>query len=98
MAGARRDGSGVPAPHGANDRGLTATESSMSRMLVRRGVMNGNVLAIAGVVTVLAGMAMTPVRAGIGGRYIDPAQVVPLEQIGPEHRDIVAEVIRDHTF
>jgi hypothetical protein len=70
----------------------------MSRMLVRRGVMNGNILAIVGVVTVLAGMAMTPVRAGIGGRYIDPAQVVPLQQIGPEHRDIVAEVIRDHTF
>jgi hypothetical protein len=41
---------------------------------------------------------MAPARAGIGGRSIDPAQIVPLHQLAPEHRDIVAEVIRDHTF
>jgi hypothetical protein len=35
--------------------------------------------------------------AGLG-RRIDPAQVVPLDQIGAEHREVVAEVIRDHTF
>ncbi len=29
---------------------------------------------------------------------MDPAQVVPLEQLAPEHRDAVAEVIREHTF
>ncbi|HKI17355.1 MAG TPA: hypothetical protein VKA15_05725, partial [Isosphaeraceae bacterium] len=29
---------------------------------------------------------------------MDPAQVVPLEQLAPEHRDVVAEVIREHTF
>ncbi len=29
---------------------------------------------------------------------LDPAQVVPLDQIAPEHRETVSEVIRDHTF
>lgn len=32
------------------------------------------------------------------GRQVDPAQVVPLDKIAPEHRESVAEVIRDHTF
>ena len=36
--------------------------------------------------------------AGLGPRHLDPAQVVPLEQLVPESRDAVAEVIRDHTF
>jgi hypothetical protein len=36
--------------------------------------------------------------AGLGLRRIDPAQVVPLDQIAPESRESVAEVIRDHTF
>jgi hypothetical protein len=67
-------------------------------MLVRRRVMIGNVVSIVTAVTVLAGLARTPVQAGIGGRSIDPAQVVPLHQIAPEQRDSVAEVIRDHTF
>jgi hypothetical protein len=38
------------------------------------------------------------VAAGLGSRRADPAQVVPLDQLAPEHREIVAEVIRDHTF
>jgi hypothetical protein len=33
-----------------------------------------------------------------GTRHPDPAQVVPLDQIAPPHRDSVAEVIRDHSF
>jgi hypothetical protein len=37
-------------------------------------------------------------RAGLGLRRIDPAQVVPLDQIAPESRETGAEVIRDHTF
>jgi hypothetical protein len=37
------------------------------------------------------------VQAGLGWRT-DPAQVVPLDQIPPEYREHVAEVIRDHTF
>jgi hypothetical protein len=34
----------------------------------------------------------------LGSRHVDPAQIVPLERIAPEHRESVAEVIRDHTF
>ena len=36
--------------------------------------------------------------AGLGARHADPAQVVPLEQLAPEYREAVSEVIRDHTF
>jgi hypothetical protein len=68
-------------------------------MLVRRCVLVGSVVTLASVVTVLTGLAMTPARAaGIGGRSFDPAQIVPLDQIAAERREIVAEVIRDHTF
>jgi hypothetical protein len=71
----------------------------MSRMLVRRGVMIGSVATLASVATVLTGLAMAPARAaGIGGRSLDPAAVIPLDQIAAERREIVAEVIRDHTF
>ena len=96
---ARRGGIGFPGSHGAVDRGLTTPESSMSRMLVRRGMMIGSVVTLATIVTVLTGLAMSPARAAaLGGRAIEPTQVVPLDQIAPERRDIVAEVIRDHTF
>lgn len=70
----------------------------MSRMLVRRGVMIRVVVAVVAVVTVVTIAATSSAAAGLGGRHIDPAQVVPLDQLAPEHRDIVAEVIRDHTF
>jgi hypothetical protein len=33
-----------------------------------------------------------------GVRGLDPAQVVPIDQINPEHRNSVVEVIRDHTI
>jgi hypothetical protein len=36
--------------------------------------------------------------AWAGLRRVDPAEVVPLDQIAPGRRDSVAEVIRDHTF
>jgi hypothetical protein len=64
-------------------------------MLVRRGVLIGNVVAVVGVVTVLA---MPPARAGLATRHLDPTQIVPLDRITPDRRDVVAEVIRDHTF
>jgi hypothetical protein len=66
-------------------------------MLVRRVVNIRMVVPFVGVAMVLAGAATT-VGAGLGGRHVDPAQVVPLQQLAPEHRDVVAEVIRDHTF
>jgi len=40
----------------------------------------------------------TQAFAGLGMRRLDPAQIVPIDQIAPESRDSVAEVIRDHTF
>ncbi|MHB1556592.1 MAG: hypothetical protein ACYC61_03810 [Isosphaeraceae bacterium] len=67
----------------------------MSRMLVRRAMMAGVALAIVGVVVAVA---MPLNAAGIGVRRIDPAQVVPIDQLVPELRDSVVEVIRDHTF
>ncbi len=70
----------------------------MSRILVRRGVMIGNVVAVVAVMTAPMGVTTARARAGLGGRSIDPAQVVPLHLVAPERRDIVAEVIRDHTF
>src|SRR5437016_2862213 len=36
--------------------------------------------------------------ASASSRPIDPAQVVPLDKIAPQHREAVSEVIRDHTF
>ena len=33
-----------------------------------------------------------------GSRRVEPAQVVPLDQIAPAHRESVAETIRDHTI
>lgn len=45
--------------------------------------------------------AMTAMVLGVSptrGRTDDPAQFVPLAEIGPEARDVVAGIIRDHTF
>jgi hypothetical protein len=47
---------------------------------------------------VLGGSAPRAWAAGLGSRRIDPAQVLPLDQLAPENREVVAEVIRDHTF
>lgn len=41
--------------------------------------------------------AAGPVQAGLRGS-VDPAQIVPLDKIGPEYRETVAEVIREHTL
>ena len=71
----------------------------MSRMQVRRCLVILTVVTIAATLTVVASITTTPARgAGIGGRSIDPAEIVPLDQIVAERREIVAEVIRDHTF
>jgi hypothetical protein len=36
--------------------------------------------------------------AGLGGRHIDPAQIVPLDQLAAEYREPISEVISEHTF
>ena len=49
----------------------------------------------------LVGFALgwaSPTALSAGARAIDPAQVVPLDKISPQHRDAVVEVIRDHTI
>jgi hypothetical protein len=53
------------------------------------------------VVVAIVAMSFGPhpdAAAGLGSRYPDPAQVLPLDQIAPQHREAIAEVIRDYTF
>lgn len=65
----------------------------MKSLLVRRTLT----IRVAGMGVLALALAFgTPARAGL--RPIDPAQVVPLDQIDPQHRDEVVEVIREHTF
>lgn len=52
-----------------------------------------------GLCLVLSAWAASPAAgAGFGRAKIDPARVVPLDQIAPEYREPISEVIRDHTF
>jgi hypothetical protein len=82
----------------AEHSGLTTTESSMRRIVVRRIRIAGkNTPAVLAMMALLV-VATAPAEAGIGSRHIDPAQLVPLNQIAPDRRDVVIEVIRDHTF
>jgi hypothetical protein len=50
-----------------------------------------------GLVGFLAASA-PPTASPAGPRSIDPASVLPLDKIPPQHRDAVVEVIRDHTM
>jgi hypothetical protein len=54
--------------------------------------------AVGILLTLGAWLAPATAGAGIGWSKVDPAQVVPMEQIPAEFREQVAEVIRDHTF
>ncbi|MGC8644108.1 MAG: hypothetical protein ACP5XB_29965, partial [Isosphaeraceae bacterium] len=54
-------------------------------------------IGLAIVLMVLLASPTPRARAGLG-RRIDPAQFVPLDQLAPEYRGSVAEVIRDSTF
>jgi len=70
----------------------------MTGMREHRSLDIGKSLRV--VLALVATLSLTNPRAwaGLGVRHIDPAQVVPLNQLAPEHREIVAEVIREHTF
>jgi hypothetical protein len=68
------------------------------------GTGNGRSLSLM-VKRIGLGLMLATVQAGGSphswaglGRRIDPAQVVPLDQLPGEYRETVAEVIRDHTF
>jgi hypothetical protein len=68
------------------------------------GIGNGRSLSSSGkriglglIIAVLIAGGSPRAWAGLG-RKVDPAQVVPLDQLPGEYRESVAEVIRDHTF
>ena len=65
----------------------------MTSPTTRRGLA-GLVLGLLG----FAAASAPPTLAPAGTRTIDPALVVPLDKIPPQHREAVAEVIRDHTM
>ena len=65
----------------------------MNSPVVRRGLATWSIALAA-----LASAVWSGPRASAGPQKPDPAQVVPLDQIAPEFREDVAEVIRDHTF
>jgi len=53
------------------------------------------------VILILASLLVIPIPragAGLGARHPDPAQVIPLDQLAPEQREVVSEVIREHSF
>ena len=70
----------------------------MSTPVIRRSRRLGKIAPSALAFAAILGFANQAATAGLGGRRIDPEQVVPLNQIGAEHREIVAEVIGEHTF
>ncbi len=70
----------------------------MGAMVVQRLGGAGRLVRLVLVFAVSTLVVAAPVRGGLGTRHIDPAQVLPLDQIPPEHRESVSEVIRDHTF
>ena len=72
----------------------------MKSTVVRRPSAR-EMLRLAAVIAIvlLSRPAGVPARAGLlGSSPTDPASVVPLDKIPPQHRDAVSEVIRDHTL
>jgi hypothetical protein len=100
---ARRGDSGVRTNFRTISQGKATvkTEWLMGAMVVRwnsRGAARMVRLVLVFVCAASWALVATPVRGGLGTRHVDPAQVLPLEQIPPEHREGVSEVIREHTF
>lgn len=73
----------------------------MDRRGIKRLGSGGGARLVLGFCLVSAAAALAAVptmAAGFGRAKVDPARVVPLDQIAPEYREAIAEVIRDHTF
>jgi hypothetical protein len=70
----------------------------MSATLVLRSLNRRKLLWVASTVAVVSLVPNARAGAGLGVRRPDPAEVVPLDQLAPENREVVSEVIRDHTF
>ena len=90
---------GVELPGRTRETNATAkTEWLMAQgWSADRGTL-GTLAWVALTLATVVGRGRSRAGAGLGARRPDPAQVVPLDQIAPEHREIVSEVIRDHTF
>jgi hypothetical protein len=58
---------------------------------------SGRRIGLAMLVTAILSATCPTAQCGIG-RRIDPAQILPLDQVRAEYRENVSEVIRDHTF
>ena len=79
-------------------RGRVATERLMNRTGNGRSLWHSRKrLALGMAAVVLLAEGSPCVQAGLG-RRIDPAQVVPLDQLPGEYRESISEVIRDYTF
>ncbi len=70
----------------------------MIRMMVRRSLTVRKAAWVSLTLATVVSGSNPAAGAGLGTRRTDPAQVVPLDQLAPEHREVVSEVIRDHTF
>jgi hypothetical protein len=70
----------------------------MSARLCRRSLSLGRRLWFTATLVITVLVPIPRAGAGLGSHYTDPAQVVPLDQLAPQHREAVSEVIRDHTF
>jgi hypothetical protein len=70
----------------------------MCKLVVRRRLIVGKWVPIALAGMIVLGVETPQARGGLGPRPLDPAQILPLHQVVPERREMVAEVIREHTF
>ena len=72
-------------------------DSPMVRRPCPRWTAALGVIAVA-VAAAIAAVFVPTASAGSGTKPIEPASVLPLDRIAPEHREQVSEVIRDHTL
>jgi hypothetical protein len=88
---------GVELPGRVGQRNRRTTEWFMSSAVIHRtkGLKRRAGFTLAVAAALVGGGSAS---AGVGTRHPDPSQVVPLDQIAPEQREVVAEVIRDHTI
>jgi hypothetical protein len=70
----------------------------MRPMVVRRSLKLAKRLWMMSTVAALLFLPGQGAGAGLGTRHTDPSEVLPLDQVAGEYREIISEVIRDHTF
>ncbi len=95
---ARGIGSGACSRTISQGKATVKTEWLMGAKVIRRSRKAGSVVRLVLVFVVSSAALAAPVEGGLGQRHVDPAQILPLDQIPPEHRESLSEVIRDHTF